>query len=79
MGGAAVCLFTTLSRYLRRHTCQQAYALDCLSGKSEPVWMLPAEDGHGFPFIAAGQQSVHIIVKHSQRHLLTHSETAVWL
>lgn len=132
VGGATVWLFTTLSRYLTKHThwcylagpcgflvgsgqvvfvqilvlvlgsslglgvsvwvlvlvllCDLVLLWDqgpglCLGSSLVPalgkalIWVmvlvhsLPAQDGHGLALIIAGQQGLHVVVEHRQRHL----------
>lgn len=42
------------------------------------LWLLPAQDGHGFSFITAGQQGIHVVMENSQRHLQVDLETGCY-
>lgn len=55
------------------HTCTLFWTV--VRTSSNQSGLLPAQDGHGFPLITAGQQSIHVVMEHSQCHLLIHLQT----
>lgn len=80
--GRSYCLFVhniiQIPVYTHTHACTLG-GLQSIFQSGLQSRFLPAKDSHGLPLVTAGQQGIHVVMEHSQRHLQTDTQIVVWL